>query len=241
MICTSQGRQQLVTPRALETREIPSLVESFARSASLAREAEFDGIDIHAANGYLIDQFLRDGSNRRTDLYGGPIANRARFLLEIVEAAAVVWSPERVGVRLSPLNSHNSMHDSNPLSTASYVAAALASVNVGYLHIAEPGPGHPMASAASRELLRRMRLLFQGRLSVDGGHDRTSAELAFAVVKADLIALATPFIANPDLVDRFARNLHSRFRIERHSTRVVNTGTPTIRYSRPNQLWSLKG
>jgi N-ethylmaleimide reductase len=207
IICTAQGRQPLVTPRALEAWEIRGLVETFARSASFAREAEFDGIDIHAANGYLIDQFLRDGSNHRTDLYGGPIANRARFLLEIVDAVATVWSPERVGVRLSPLNPHNSMHDSNPLLTSSYVAAALARMNIGYLHIAEPGPTHPLASAASSELLRRMRTLFPGRLSVDGGHNRTSAEVTFAAVKADLIALATPFIANPDLVDRFARNL----------------------------------
>ena len=204
---TARGMQHFETPRALPAGEIRELVEQFARGSRLALDAGFDGIELHAANGYLIDQFLRDGSNRRTDLYGSAIANRARFLLEIVDAVAAVWCPERVGVRLSPLNPYNSMHDSNPLATSSYVAAALAHMKIGYLHVAEPCPSHPMASAASSELLRRMRTLFRGRLIVDGGRDRASAETALAAVRADLVALATPFIANPDLVDRFARNL----------------------------------
>jgi N-ethylmaleimide reductase len=199
--------QGFETPRALTVGEIRELVEQFARGSQLALDAGFDGVELHAANGYLIDQFLRDGSNRRTDIYGSTIANRARFLLEIVEAVTAVWGPEHVGVRLSPLNPNNSMHDSNPLATSSYVATALAHMKIGYLHLAEPCASHPMASAVSSELLRRMRALFPGRLIVEGGRDRTSAEAALTASKADLVALATPFIANPDLVDRFARNL----------------------------------
>jgi N-ethylmaleimide reductase len=206
-VFTARGMQRFETPRALTVSEIRGLVEQFARGSQLALDAGFDGVEIHAANGYLIDQFLRDGSNRRTDIYGSTIANRARFLLEIVEAVMSVWDSERVGVRLSPLNPYNSMHDSTPVETSSFITTALARMEIGYLHLAEPCPGHPMASAASTELLRRIRTLFRRPLIVDGGRDRTSAETALCAVRSDLVALATPFIANPDLVDRFFRNL----------------------------------
>lgn len=198
---------RFVTPRALDHKEISSLVEQFARSAQLALEAGFDGVDIHAANGYLIDQFLRNGSNLRTDEYGGSVANRARLLLEIVEAVIGVWGSQRVGVRLSPLNPHHAMRDSDPLATAAYVATALGKLGVGYLHLVEPAPGHPRASPAGLQVLRAVRSHFPGCLIVDGGCDHDSAVVALMSVGADLVALATPFIANPDLIERFARNI----------------------------------
>ncbi|MEO7986683.1 MAG: alkene reductase [Gemmatimonadales bacterium] len=204
---TAAGMQRFVTPRALEIDEIPVVVDQFARAARMARDAEFDGVDIHAANGYLLDQFLRDGSNLRTDGYGGSIANRARFLLEVTEAVSGVWGADRVGVRLSPLSQYNSMRDSNPTSTFSYVAGALRHLGIGYLHVAEPGPGHPMATSAGCRLLAGLRAAFPECFVVDGGRDRQSAEAAVTAADADLVALATPFISNPDLVERLAHGI----------------------------------
>jgi N-ethylmaleimide reductase len=199
--------QRFVTPRQLDTYEIPGIVDQFAQGAQRAKEAGFDGIDLHAANGYLIDQFLRDGSNRRQDRYGGSVVNRARFLLEVVEAVSAYWSMDRVGVRISPLSPYNSMHDSDPLAIFSYVARTLGDLGVGYLHVAEPGPGHPMATSAGHRLVTALRRAFAGTFTVDGGRDGASAEAALNAVDADLVALATPFIANPDLVDRMARGV----------------------------------
>jgi N-ethylmaleimide reductase len=199
--------QRFVTPRSADQAEIGGLIDQFVRASQLALDAGFDGVDIHAANGYLIDQFLRNGSNQRTDGYGGSVPNRARFLLEIVEGVSSVWGPDRVGVRISPLQPYNSMRDSDPDTLFSYVAAALGHMGIAYLHVVEPGSGHPMATPQGLELLRRLRDLFHGCMIVDGGRDRASAEAALASSKADLVALATPFIANPDLVDRLARGL----------------------------------
>lgn len=199
------GRHRYVTPQALSQAEIPPLIEQFARSAQGALEAGFDGVDVHAANGYLIDQFLRSGSNLRDDGYGGSVAKRARFLLEIAEAVIGIWGAQRIGVRLSPLNPNHGMRDSDPLATAAFVASALGRLNIGYLHIVDHGPGHPRASPSGAELMRTVRSCFTGCLVVDGGRDRASAEAALLSVGADLVALATPFIANPDLVERFAR------------------------------------
>jgi N-ethylmaleimide reductase len=196
--------QEFVVPRALETAEIPPLVVQFANGARMAKAAGFDGVDIHAGNGYLIDQFLRDGSNGRTDHYGGSVARRSRFLLEVAEAVIEVCGGDSVGVRLSPLNPYNSMHDTDPVSTFTYVTEALHQLGIGYLHVAEPGPGHPSATAQGCCLLKLLRTAFPGRFIVDGGRDRQSAEAALAGTNADLVALATPFIANPDLVERLS-------------------------------------
>ena len=208
---TTEGRQPHVTPRALETAEITRLVDAFADAARRARDAGFDGVDIHGANGYLIDQFLRDGSNQRTDAYGGSIAGRARFLLEVVEAVTGVWGLDRVGVRLSPLSDYNSMQDRDPFGLFVHVATELHRLGIAYLHAIEPGPGHPLATSAGCRVLEGMRREFAGCLIVDGGRDRSSAESALLGSEADLVALATPFIANPDLVDRLRHGLPLAF------------------------------
>ena len=204
-IFTSVGRRPFVVPRALEVGEIAELVARFAKAACLAREAEFDGVDIHGANGYLIDQFLRDGSNQRTDLYGGSPSNRVRLLREITEAVCAVWGEDRVGVRLSPFLTDNDMRDSDPRATFTHAALALESIGVAYLHVVEPGPGHPKSTADGKSLIRLLRRIFSGALIVDGGRDRLSAEAALGASDADLVSFATPFIANPDLVERLAR------------------------------------
>ena len=182
--------------------EIGDIVRQFAVAAAAARSSGFDGVDIHAANGFLIDQFLRDGSNHRSDLYGGSFANRTRLLREILEAVTAIWPAEAVGVRLSPLEAGNDMTDSDPLGLFSHVAEELDPIGLGYLHLVEPGPGHPRATPGGRELIASLRGRFGGALIVDGGLDRVSAEAAMVAAGADLAALATPFIANPDLVDR---------------------------------------
>ena len=206
-IFTHHGRHPFVTPRVLDTSEVVELVALFKRSARLALEAGFDGVDIHGANGYLIDQFLRDGSNQRDDRYGGAVSNRARFLLEIVEAVVAVWGADRVGVRVSPLHGHNSMQDSDPEALTHYLAGALNELQVAYLHVVGPGPGHPMATPRGRALAHAVSARFRGPLGVDGGCDGASAATALLDLRADLVALATPFISNPDLVDRLERDL----------------------------------
>jgi len=151
---TYSGPRPFVAPRALELTEIPRLVEQFAHAARQGLESGFDGMEIHGANGYLIDQFLRDGSNRRTDAYGGPVENRARFLVEVVEAVAGVWDANRVGVRVSPTGAFNSMSDSDPVATFGYAAQALDRFGLAYLHVVEP-VGGPMAVPGAPAVARR--------------------------------------------------------------------------------------
>jgi N-ethylmaleimide reductase len=205
-IFTPMGRQAYVEPRALEIEEIVAIVDQFEQAARFALAAGFDGVDIHAANGYLLDQFLRDGSNQRADRYGGESRNRMRLLREVTEAVCQVWGADRVGVRLSPLHPGNSMRDSDPWTTFGYAASALDGLGIAYLHVVEPGPGHPLASAQGHGIVRMLRQLYRGCLIVDGGRDRASAEEAMRAAEADLVAFATPFIANPDLVERLAHN-----------------------------------
>lgn len=206
-IFTTLGRRPFVVPRALETVEIRKLVGEFAEAGRRARDAGFDGVDIHAANGYLIDQFLRDGSNRRTDRYGGSPANRARLLREVTEAVCGVVGADRVGIRLSPFHTANDMRDSDPNATFTHAARVLEGIGVAYLHVVEPSPGHPKATSEGQALLRAVRRIFSGTLVVDGGNDRCTAEAALGATDAELVSFATPFIANPDLVDRLARGL----------------------------------
>jgi N-ethylmaleimide reductase len=195
------------TPRALSVEEIARVVADFGRAAERARDAGFDGVEVHGANGYLIDQFLRDGSNRRGDAYGGSAENRTRFLLEVVEAVVAVWGAGRVGVRLSPTARSNGMSDSDPGPLFTHVAGALRPYGLAYLHLIEPEAGHPMAGGEGAPVLAaKMRAAFGGPLMLNGGQTRATAEAALAEGRADLVSVGTAILANPDLVDRWRLN-----------------------------------
>lgn len=209
---TYSGPQPFVTPRALELDEIPGIVESYRQGAQNALEAGFDGVEIHSANGYLLDQFLRDGSNHRTDAYGGSIENRARLLLEVVEAVTGVWGGDRVGVRLSPSGTFNDMSDSNPKALFTYVADALNRFGLAYLHLVEPRADEAAdqwdnsEDSPARLTASYFRSAFKGIIISAGGHDRASGDAAIAAGDADLVAYGRWFISNPDLPKRFALN-----------------------------------
>lgn len=200
---TYKGLKPFVTPRALDIAELPGIVAHYRQGAHYALEAEFDGVEIHSANGYLLDQFLRDGSNHRTDAYGGSIENRARLLLEVVEAVTQVWGRERVGVRISPVNPFNSMHDSDPDSTFGYVAKNLGARKLAYLHVVEMDQSGVTTGQSVN--FRRVRDLFGGLYIANGGYTYERATTALAKGDADLIAFGRLFLANPDLPDRFAK------------------------------------
>ncbi len=195
---TADGMQAYVEPRALKTDEIKNIVSQYQHAATQAKAAGFDGIEVHAANGYLIDQFLRDGSNHRTDQYGGSIENRMRFLNEVLDAVSGVWPTNRIGVRLSPENAFNTMSDSDPQQHFDYVIKQLSSRGLAYLHVLE---GNMMAT--QREVdYRALRDKFEGVYIANNGYDKARAETALAQGDSDLIAFGVPFLANPDLVNR---------------------------------------
>jgi N-ethylmaleimide reductase len=202
---TETGMQPFVVPHALETHEIASVVEDYRRGALNAKEAGFDGVELHGANGYLIDQFLRDKTNQRTDRYGGSALNRARFLIEVTEAVVGEWGHDRVGVRLAPTNPFNDIADSNPAATFSVAVGELKRFGLGYLHIVEPLPNDPVA-AGERPDIEFFRRLWPGRLIGNKGYDLTRANAALRDGTVDLVSFATLFLANPDLPERFRRN-----------------------------------
>ncbi len=199
---TPQGKKSYETPRALETAEISAIVQDYARAAALAKEAGFDGVEIHGANGYLIDQFLRDGSNQRTDRYGGSVENRARFLLEVTDAVVSAWQPERVGLRVSPTSNFNGQSDSNPEALYTHVAKELNRFGLAYLHVLEALPGHMLAAPGPR-MTPSIRKAFRGPLIVNGGYNAELGAQAIDRGEADLIAYGVPFLTNPDLVERY--------------------------------------
>lgn len=207
-IRTPVGVQPAPVPHELSAGEISEVIRAFADAAANARAAGFDGIELHAANGYLLDQFLREGANRRTDAYGGSIGNRARFLLEVVEAVIALWGPSRVGVKISPGNSAHGMSDSDPAALFSYVVDALNAQPLAYLHVFEP-VAVPEANAEADSSLRHLdaayfRRLWRGALMANGGFDPDTAERALAGGDADLVAFGRLFLANPDLPARIA-------------------------------------
>jgi N-ethylmaleimide reductase len=169
---SAAGKVTLDTPRALATDEIPQIVEQFRQGAKNALEAGFDGVELHGAFGYLIDQFLQDGSNQRTDLYGGSIENRARFLLEIVEAVCEVWGGDRVGIKLSPSNTFYGIHDSNPLATFSYAIAQLDRFKLAYIHLMEPSEDDLKNGVAIDSVLSTFRPFYSGSIVTNGGYDK---------------------------------------------------------------------
>ena len=202
---TNNGKVKIVTSRALERYELPGIVGQFQTAAENAKAAGFDGVELHGANGYLLDQFLRDGSNHRTDDYGGSIQNRARFPLEVVEAVIDVWGPERVGYKLSPHFAMFSMSDSNPVGTFSYLAEQLDRLGLGYLHIGEAIAGPMAAPAGTVRVTPILRDIFSGAVMVNGGYDAQSGNAVIARGEADLVAFGVPFLANPDLPARYRK------------------------------------
>jgi N-ethylmaleimide reductase len=202
---TPEGPKPFMVPRALETREIAGVVGQFRRGAENAKEAGFDGVELHGANGYLVDQFLRDGSNRRTDGYGGSVENRSRFLLEVTSAIVDVWGPDRVSVRLSPSGTFNDMKDSNPLMTFSHAVRELDRLGIVALHLIE-GTEADRRHGGSPVPTAQLRPLFHHALIVNGGYDAARAEAVLQEGQADLVSFARPFLANPDLPRRFKTN-----------------------------------
>jgi N-ethylmaleimide reductase len=198
---TPEGKKPYVAPRALETSEIPGIIDEYRTGAKNARAAGFDGVEIHGANGYLLDQFLRDGTNQRTDAYGGPVENRARLLLEVTQAAIELWSPDRVGVRLSPGGAFNDMRDSDPEKTFGYVFSALDALEISYIHLREETT-EDIRHGGKSIPTALFRPLFQGALMVNGGYNRERADAVIAKGEADMVSFGTPFIANPDLPRR---------------------------------------
>jgi N-ethylmaleimide reductase len=202
---TLDGMKPYVTPRALETSEIPGIVEQYRQGAANAKQAGFDGLEVHAAHGYLLDQFLRDKTNRRTDRYGGSAANRARIILEVMEAVAGEWGAERVGVHLSPTNlAFNDISDSDPAGTFSTAVRELDRLGLGYLHMVEPGPADPVG-AGPRLDAAFFRPLWRTALVANKAYDLARANAVLAAGHADLVSFATLYIANPDLPERFRR------------------------------------
>jgi N-ethylmaleimide reductase len=195
-VFTEKGPQPTVTPRALELAELPGIVEQYRKGAQNAKLAGFDGVELHGANGYLLDQFTRDGSNKRTDAYGGSIANRARLPLEVTRAVIEVWGAARVGYRISPTGAFNSMSDSDPVATFSYLTEVLSKLDIGYLHVVDP-------AAAPMRVSPILRKKFNNTYIVNGGFNLAEASDVIARGEADLVAFGALFLANPDLPRRF--------------------------------------
>ncbi len=201
-IHTPTGKQPHEVPRALDTSEIPRVVEDYRLAAERAKQAGFDGVEIHGANGYLIDEFLQSKTNQRTDDYGGSIENRYRFLKEVVEAVTSVLPANRVGVRLSPNGAYNDMGSPDFRQQFTYVASQLDSYGLSYLHVMD-GLAFGFHNLGEPMTLAEFRKVFRGALIGNCGYTREAAESMITQGDADLVAFGRPFISNPDLVDRF--------------------------------------
>lgn len=199
------------TPRALETEEISGIVQQYRVAAVNAQRAGFDGVEVHGANGYLLDQFLQDGSNKRSDQYGGSVENRARMLLEVVKEAISVWGAGRVGVRLSPYGTFNDMSDSDPLGLFTYVLGQLNALGIAYVHMIEPraslAGGEEGSNPGAPHTAELFRKAFSGVLISAGGYDRADAIRVVESKAADAVAFGRLFISNPDLPERLKRGL----------------------------------
>ena len=202
MYTDAEGMKPNATPQAMTSADIKSTIEEFAQAAKNAVAAEFDGIELHAANGYLLEQFIRPNSNVRTDEYGGSIENRARFVLEVVDAAIAAIGKDKVGVRLSPFGVFNDMPDYPSMaSDYTYLAQQLNARGLVYVHLVDHSPmGAPEVPQSIKATIRRE---FKGCLILSGGYDAERAESDLATQKCDLIAVGRPFLANPDLVARW--------------------------------------
>jgi N-ethylmaleimide reductase len=198
---TASGFKPFVTPRALETKEIPGIVDQYVHAAKCAKSAGFDGVEIHSANGYLLDQFIKDQTNKRTDQYGGSIENRTRLVLEVIEAITSVWPAQSIGIRLSPVSPHIDISDSQPMQTFSYLVKQLNNFKIAYLHFIE-GSIQASRNAPPGFSFAELRKLFNGSYIANNMYDIEAALKARIENSADLICFGRPFLANPDLVRR---------------------------------------
>ncbi|BBO33225.1 alkene reductase [Lacipirellula parvula] len=199
---TPTGKKPYVVPRQLTIGDVKRIVGDYATATRRAREAGFDGVEIHGANGYLIDQFLRDGSNQRRDEYGGSVENRSRFLREVIEAVTAAWSADRTGLRVSPTMNGQGMSDSDPIGLYSYVGEMLNQYGLAYLHVAESIRPGRLFNADAPRVTPSIRAAYRGVLIANGGYDKQTAAAAIRDGAADAIAFGQPFIANPDLPTR---------------------------------------
>jgi N-ethylmaleimide reductase len=198
-IRTPKGLKPYEAPWEPSTGDVAGIVDEFGRAAGLAREAGFDGVEIHGASGFLIDQFLQSGTNQRTDRYGGSLENRLRFPLEVVEAVARSWEKSRIGFTVSPGGNHKGIRDDNPLETFTALASALDQQSLGYLHVLE----EPIADMSPAQIMRED---FHGTLVSSGSYTRDTAEEALEAGVIDLVAFGRAFTANPDLVEKLRAN-----------------------------------
>ncbi len=195
---TPNGKQAFEVPRALSADELPGIVAAFAQAAKNAVSAGFDGVEVHGANGYLLDQFLRDGANQRTDAYGGSMQNRARLLLEVLGAVTAAIGAERVGVRTSLLNSYNNMIDSDPVALATYLGQQFSELKLAYWHVMRGD----FFQAQHGDILTPARANFNGVLVGNMGYSADEAEQAIAAGQLDVVAFGTGYLANPDFIER---------------------------------------
>ena len=202
-IMTRTGKVPHVTPRALKDEEIPGIIEAFRTAAKNAKQAGFDGVEIHGANGYLIDQFLRSSSNRRTGPYGGSIENRAKLLLQVTDAAIEVWGADRVGVRISPINSFNSMKDNDPVGLTLYVAQQLNTRKIAYLHLMRAD----FLGLQKEDVVSPARAGFTGVLIGNMGYTPSEGHQELESKRLDAIAFGHHYVSNPDLVACVERNI----------------------------------
>ncbi|WP_018938808.1 MULTISPECIES: alkene reductase [unclassified Thioalkalivibrio] len=202
-ISAESGMVEVLEPRALELDELPGIVEQYRQGAQNAKAAGFDGVQIHAANGYLLDQFIRSGSNHRTDTYGGSVENRIRLPLEVVRAVIEIWGPERVGIRVSPTGSFNGMHDDDPLETYSAFAEALDATGIAYIEVVEDSFQGNHETGRPESIIDAIRARFSRTYIGNGAYSADEARERIAGGRCDLVTFGRPFIANPDLPERF--------------------------------------
>ena len=199
---TVNGFEDTSEPVALDKEGIEETIADYVNASEMAKKAGFDGVEVHAANGYLIDQFLQDGVNKRTDEYGGSVTNRTRFLREIVEAVSTVWKSNQIGMRLSPLGQANDMSESAPIILFGNVYDFAVEKDLAYLHVVESFPGNEQ-SPEDETLMKELREKYKGFYMANGGYDGKSGAQAVESHHADAISYGRPFIANPDLPERY--------------------------------------
>lgn len=196
---TPEGKLPYTEPKALLTEEIPAIIQGFKQAAMNAKLAGFDGVEVHGANGYLLDQFLRDGSNQRSDGYGGSIENRAKLLLEVLDAVCEVWGADKVGLRISPVNSFNGMLDSDPVALTTWLSEKLNAYNLAYLHVMRAD----FFGVQNQDILAAVQQNYQGNLMSNMGYDATEAETEITNGNLAAVAFGVVYLANPDLPERF--------------------------------------